>query len=238
MKKSVYSEKYENREGTFSLPKNAKRLDPSVIEQMTPTEQKEYQKVQSRPKKVGYAIISNKFNRYYKISIIDFIPFFIGSIISIVRFCISYGDIKQSINMNKRLIWDFKINFSIGMVYSFLFIPLVLILIGIAYPFLVLDVSEVSKGWVNMFDTFSEKGIFGFGDALNSYYQKIIVGIFQPRIQWITIVMLICVSTINTKTIVFFFLLKTKRNQVFSIQKEAIKNEIIKFQMTSNKKSS
>lgn len=219
----------------YTLPKNAKKLDPSVLQSLSPIERTEYEKALKRPKKVGYAICSKRYNNFYRINILDFLPLFLGTFFSFARFCIGFGDLKKEVAFEKKLLWDFKSAFILGCVYTFFIIPLILLLILFIYPFIVVGGSEVTKGWNYFINQLNQDGISGLGSAIGEYYKFAVKPIFVGSNLVITLVLLLVISMLNTKTFLYQFLLRQKRDNIYLAQKQSVKDEIVKLKLSKKK---
>lgn len=217
----------------YTLPKNAKKLAPNILDKLSPYERAEYERAMSRPKKVGYAIYHKKHNKFYSISIFDFLPFFLGTIYSFLRFCSGYGDLKSQVYFDKKLLWDFKSAFILGCVYTFFIVPLILLLISFVYPFIITDGGEITKGWEKFVMAINEGQ--GLGTAIKEYFLYALRDIFKGNNLIITLVLFSVLSMCNTKTFLYKFLLRQKREYIFSVQKEHIKDEIIKLKVSKKK---
>lgn len=219
----------------YTIPKNAKKLTPEEIDALAPYQRKEYEASMTRPRKVGYAIVKRRYNSFYTINIFDFLPFFLGTIISFIRFCVGYGDLKSQVSFDKRLLWDFKSAFILGCVYTFFIVPLILVLIMFVYPFIIVDGSEVTKGWNSFISELNNKGIASLGTAMTKYYDSAISPIFSQQYLMVTLILFLVLSMLNTKTFLFQFLLRQKRDRVFAVQKNSVKDEIIKLKASKKK---
>lgn len=219
----------------YTLPKNAKKLDPSTLQSLSPMEKIEYEKALKRPKKVGYAICHKKYNRFYTVNIIDFLPLFIGTFFSFIRFCVGFGDLKKEVVFDKKLLWDFKSAFILGCVYTFFIVPLLLLLILFLYPFIMVGGSEVTKGWNYFINQLNQDGIRGFGSAIGEYYRFAVKPIFIGPNLIITLVLFLVVSMLNTKTFLYQFLLRQKRDNLYAAQKQSVKDEIVKLKLSKKK---
>ncbi len=219
----------------YTLPKNAKKLDPSVLQSLSPIERVEYEKALKRPKKVGYAICNKKYNSFYSINVLDFLPLFIGTFLSFIRFCVGFGDLKKEVVFDKKMLWDFKSAFILGCVYTFFIVPLILLLILFLYPFVIVGGSEVTKGWNYFINQINQGGVSGLGTAIGEYYRFAVKPIFMPPNLVITLILFLVISMLNTKTFLYKFLLRQKRDNLYVAQKQSIKDEIVKLKLSKKK---
>lgn len=210
------------------FPKNFKKLTHEEFLKLSPQKQKEYNAKKSGVKKIGYLMEKKSLNKFYRVSILDFLPLFIGQFISLIKFIIGYADIKQSINFDKRVVWDFKSNFVIGMVFALLIWPLIILSFSIIYPYIVLDSTTVTRAWTNLFDELNVSGIAGLGTGLQTYFDNAIVPLFSDSLLIFTLIIFLVVSMINVQSFLFSGLLNINRKNAFKMQRETVRDEIAK----------
>lgn len=213
------------------FPKNFEKISANDFKNLSPREKKEYENIKNSARKIGYVIEKRSLMRFYRVSLLDFIPFYIGQLISFIKFIIGFGDIVHSINFDKKSVWDFKSNFIIGMVFSLVIWPIVLICLTIVYPYIVLDSSSVTYAWTKLSDQLNMNGIQALGAGLNAYIQGAVVPLFHGSTLIITIIVCLVVSMLNVDTFLFKGLLNINRKVIFKIQRESVRDEIEKIRV-------
>lgn len=216
----------ETNENKWYIPKNIPIYNQVQIKNLTVEEKDKYEKIKKAPKKIGRYIEVRGFANFYRISPFDFLPFFLGSIYSLIRLIIAYGDAKRTVNFNKKMMWDFKNNLLISLTFGFFFWPLLVVAIIILYPYLVYDTSEVTKAWYALIDEWNRNGISGIGDGINAYYVRAVAPLFEPGMLTNTLVHFAFISAINVQTFLFFYLYKFNRKVLFEIQKNDVREKI------------
>ncbi|MDE5553268.1 MAG: hypothetical protein K2I67_01835, partial [Malacoplasma sp.] len=212
-------------------PKNFKKLSAEEYDKLTPKKKKEYEGYKNTARKIGYVLEKKSLTKFYRVSLIDFFPLFIGLLVSFVRFIIGYSDIIRSINFDKKTIWDFRTNFIIGMIFSLVIWPILVLCFSIIYPYIVLDSSQVTYAWNHLIDQLNINGINSLGTGLQDYFNGAIIPLFKGDTLIITIVIFVLVSMINVQTFLFSGLLNLNRKIVFKIQRETIRDEIEKIRI-------
>lgn len=216
----------------WDIPKNIPILTPDEIKNLPDDEKEKINKIKNYPKKAGRYVEVKGFKNFYRISVFDFIPFFLGSIYSLIRLFIAYGDAKRTINFNKKMMWDFKNNLWISLSFSFFFWPILIITLFIFYPYIVYDSSEVTYAWYDLIDEVTANGIKSLGTGLELYFNRAIVPLFSDSLKTSTLVVWILISTINLQTFLFYFLYRFNRKTLFEIQKNDVREQLAKFNQT------
>lgn len=211
------------------IPKNIPTYTPEEIKNLAKDEKDKLEKIKSLPKKVGYYTEITSHKNFYRLSIFDFTPFFIGNMYSIIRLLIAYGDAKKTINFNKKLMWDLKNNLIISMAFSLVFWPLLIITLFLLYPYIVYDSSEVTKGWFAFSDELAINGISSLGTAIKLYIERAILPLLTGSKFLYTILFWFFISFINVQTFLFLFLFRFDRKVLFEIQKNQVREDISKF---------
>lgn len=224
------SETTVNKSQKYTIPKTAVKLDPNLYDSLSASEKLEYEQGMRRPKKAGYAIIHKRYNVFYKINFFDFLPLYIGSFYAFVRFCIGYGDFKNESNFDKKMSWDARNVCIIGCIYMFFVTPLIHLVIFFIAPFIILGADQTLEGWNNSFTALTNND--GVGRAILEFSNNVIIPLFSASKIIITLPVWIIISCFNTKTFIFKFLLRSKRNEVFIEQKRVVKEAIIKINVS------
>lgn len=213
------------------FPRNFKRITVKEFNNLPSEEKKQYENIKNSARKIGYVIEKRSLMKFYRISLLDFIPFYIGPFISFIKFIIGYGDIVRSINFDKKTVWGFRSNFIIGMVFSLVIWPIFLICVTIIYPYMVLDSSTVTYAWNHLADQLNINGIQAFGTGIQAYIQEAIVPLFHGDLLAATIIVFLILSMLNVDTFLFKGLLNVNRKVIFKIQRESVKDEIEKIRV-------
>lgn len=227
-KKKTESDK-DNSKWIFE--KNFKKISASEFNNLSSVEKKEYENIKKSARKIGYVIEKKSLIRFYRVSLLDFIPLYIGQLITLIKFIIGYGDIVRSLNYDKKTVWGIRSNFVIGMIFSLVIWPIVLICVTIIYPYIVLDSSSVTYAWNHLIDQLNINGIQALGTGLQAYIQGAIVPLFHGNILIVTIIVFLILSMLNVDTFLFKGLLNINRKVVFKIQRESVRDEIEKIRV-------
>lgn len=214
------ADKIENHDDTslsWVVPKNIPKYTVDEIKQLSEKEKDEYRQKAKTPAKFGRHIEVKNCHNFYKISFWDFLPLFLGQLYSIVRLFIAYGDAKKTINFNKKLMTDIKANFIVGLVYGFFLWPIVLICLFVFFPFMVLNNSDVTYGWIAL----QQNGLGGMGE----YFNRAVIPLFNSTNLAYTIIFLVLIGMFNTETFVYFLLLKFNKKLLFEMQKNNVRTE-------------
>lgn len=214
----------------WDTPKNIPVYNQEQIRSLAKDQKQKIEEIKSLPKKMGRYTEVKKFKNFYLISLLDFLPFFLGSIYSLFRLVVAYGDAKRTINFNKKMMWDFKNNLLISLTFGFFFWPLLIISFVIFYPYIVYDSSEVTKGWFQLVESITTSGIEGLGTGLSIYIQKAVSPLFEPERILMTLLVFFFISMANIETFLFYFLFKFNRKTLFEIQKNKVREDILSFQ--------
>lgn len=213
----------------WAIPKNIPKWDQEKIKNLTVEEKNKYELIKKAPKKSGRYVEMNY--GFYRISFWDFFPFFMGSICSITKLIIAYGDAKRTINFNKKMMWDFKNNLLVSLVFALIFWPILITTLFIFFPYILCfltsnDSSLVTYGWIDLTDTVKANGISGLGEGINLYINQAIKPLFEPGNIVITILFWLFISMANVQTFLFWFLFRFNRKTLYEIQKNYVKEEI------------
>ena len=213
------------------FPKNFKKLSAEEYNKLTPKKKKEYENFKNSARKIGYVLEKKSLIKFYRVSLIDFFPLFIGLFVSFIRFIIGYSDIIHSINFDKKTIWDFRSNFIIGMIFSLVIWPILVLCFLVIYPYIVLDSSQVTYAWNHLIDQLNVNGISSLGTGLQAYFNGAIDPLFKGDILIITIIIFVLASMVNVQTFLFSGLLNLNRKIVFRIHRETVRDEIEKIRI-------
>lgn len=203
---------------SWIVPKNIPKYTPEEIKNLTEKEKDEYRKKAKNAAKFGRYIEVKGCKNFYKISAWDFLPFFLGQIYSIIRLFIAYGDAKKTINFNRRLMTDIKGNFVVGVIFGLFLWPIIVICLFIFFPFIILDNSEVTYGWIAL----QQQGLQGMGE----YFTKAVIPLFEPSRIAYTSLFLFLIGMANANTFVFYLLFKFNKKVLFELQKNHVREEV------------
>lgn len=220
------TEKNDNQSiNPWDVPKNLPKYSPDDIKKLSPKDKKNYDVLKKRPSKIGRYIEIRSQQSLYKISIYDFLPFFIGQIYSIVRLFVAYGDAKRTINFNRKLMSDMRGNLVISMAFCFVIWPITIICLFIFYPFMVANTddystSTVTYAWMEI----SNNGLQG----ISAYFDKAVLPLFDSERLAITLIVWIGIGMCNVQTLLFYLLFKFGKNELFKMQKNNVRLEVQK----------
>lgn len=228
----IFSRKsMDDRSKEWIIEKNVPNISKDDINSLNRHDKSKIKKIKKAPKKTGRYVEVDKFTTFYIVSLLDFLPFFIGHFYSLVRLFVAYGDAKRTINFNKKMMWDFKNNLFISLIFSFIFWPILIITIFIFYPYIVYDASEVTYGWQGLFDQLAINGVNGLGEGLKIYIDRAVMPLLEPKYFPSTLFVWVIISMFNIQTFLFYFLYKFDRKTLFEIQKNLVREQISKFEI-------
>lgn len=228
----IFSRKsMDDRSKEWIIEKNVPNISKDDINSLNRHDKSKIKKIKKAPKKTGRYVEVDKFTTFYIVSLLDFLPFFIGHFYSLVRLFVAYGDAKRTINFNKKMMWDFKNNLFISLIFSFIFWPILIITIFIFYPYIVYDASEVTYGWQGLFDQLAINGVNGLGEGLKIYIDRAVMPLLEPKYFPSTLFVWVIISMFNIQTFLFYFLYKFDRKTLFEIQKNSVREQISKFEI-------
>lgn len=228
----IFSRKsMDDRSKEWIIEKNVPNISKDDINSLNRHDKSKIKKIKKAPKKTGRYVEVDKFTTFYIVSLLDFLPFFIGHFYSLVRLFVAYGDAKRTINFNKKMMWDFKNNLFISLIFSFIFWPILIITIFIFYPYIVYDASEVTYGWQGLFDQLAINGVNGLGEGLKIYIDRAVMPLLEPKYFPSTLFVWVIISMFNIQTFLFYFLYKFDRKILFEIQKNSVREQISKFEI-------
>ena len=228
----IFSRKsMDDRSKEWIIEKNVPNISKDDINSLNRQDKRKINKIKKAPKKTGRYVEVDKFTTFYIVSLLDFLPFFIGHFYSLVRLFVAYGDAKRTINFNKKMMWDFKNNLFISLIFSFIFWPILIITIFIFYPYIVYDASEVTYGWQGLFDQLAINGVNGLGEGLKIYIDRAVMPLLEPKYFPSTLFVWVVISMFNIQTFLFYFLYKFNRKTLFEIQKNSVREQISKFEI-------
>lgn len=150
----------------------------------------------------GKANVFHKVPTYYKISWLDFLPFFIGWFYSLFKVCKTYGMIRSSSSFYKPLYNYFRNWFWAAIVSFIITGPILFIVILVLAPTISIPISEYFGYWGSAFKTFISSGQQSEGIKL--FAENIVNKFFTTDAWWITILLLGFVPCINISTFISY----------------------------------
>lgn len=209
----------------YESPKNALKISQSVYDRLSIEDKHNYEKILKKPKKAGYAVVKQYYNKFYRIHLIDFFPLFLGYFFSYIRFAKGYGDLKSNAWFDKTYYKKLTRKAIFANFFTFLINPLLLIGVMILFQFCMLGTKNFTTGYIHLNnDVYLKKPFF---DILYNYFQNTINPLFQRNVTFTgTIIFLILLPMVNLNTIVYKIVLSIKRKNIFKMQKEHVKDTI------------
>lgn len=178
----------------------------------------------------GYRVeVSFNKSSFYKISLLDFLPFFLGVTYSLIKVIIAYGDIRKATPFNRKLFSYFWNNIIICINFALFVWPLLLAVIYIFYPYFVLNPSDVTRAWISFDREISTNGVSALGTALSKYIDIAIKPLFTPERAVVTALIWILISAVNFQTFLFYFFFRFKKKLFHRFYKENTKERLIDY---------
>ncbi|RXY96212.1 hypothetical protein D8X55_04425 [Malacoplasma penetrans] len=159
----------------------------------------------------GKTIIFKKVPTYYKISILDFLPVFIGWFHSLFTTCRAYGMIRSSSVFHTPLYKYFKRRFLTSMFVHFITGPLLFFIILFFAPVISIPWSEYISSWSRAAGSFFSAG--GQEAGMTIFAQEIVVKFFSTSAWWVTLVIALCFNSLNVSTFVSSWCMNIHNNK-------------------------
>lgn len=122
--------------------------------------------------------IYKKFTKMYYASFWEYMPFFIGWLVSLVRSNLAYGRIRSTTCFNKQIYRKFRKRIVLCNLLHIIFGPCLFIIILCFQPLFTLNLQTFSNGWNNFFSTAFGPG--DFGTNLSNASNQFSIDIIQP----------------------------------------------------------
>ena len=122
--------------------------------------------------------IYKKFTKIYYSSFWEFMPLFIGWLISFVRINLTYGRIRSTSCFNKKVYKNFKKKIIFCNFIHIIFGPVIFILILCFQPLFVIDSKNFLESWNNLFLTIFMPG--DFASNVNNGLEQFMIDIVVP----------------------------------------------------------
>lgn len=213
---NTYTKKTVNEE--WIIPKNIPKYTQEEIPLLTEKEKEEYRAMRACASKFGRYVEVKKHQDFYLLSLLDFLPFFLGQIFSLVKLMIAYGDAKRTINFNKKLMVGIKGNLYLCLFFGLVVWPLVIIALFLCYPFFILNSLEVSNAWNEI--------VFTGAEGIVNYFSNVISQLFNSTNLPFTLIFWIVLGMVNVQTFVYYILFKFNKKHLFQLQKNFVRLEI------------
>lgn len=181
--------------------------------------EKKFKNIKNASQKIGRYMEVNS-NYFYKISIFDFLPFFIGSVYCLVKLFAAYGEAKKTITFDKKIAINLRNNFLLSICFSLIILPVFFIIFFFFYPYIMQDNESVIRGWYLVIENEN------LGTGINLYFEKIISKLLDKDNLKITLGIWIPLTSFNIQTFFFFFLFSIKKRVLFNIQKNNIRKQV------------
>lgn len=166
----------------------------------------------------GYFYEKKKMRSFYLITIYDFLPFFIGYLISFSKIFSSYGDMQKTGICDAKFYYKCRKDFIIAIILGLFIWCLLLTFFLFVYPYALLGATYTNMVYQKLRMYVNNSQMF-----LEIYFSDFLTMIFTQQRIWFTLGLFVSFSMLNFDTFVFYFLFAKERKAILQRQVDNIK---------------
>lgn len=143
--------------------------------------------------------VYKKFPKMYLTSFCEYLPFFIGWLISLVRSNLAYGRMRSTTCFNKEIYKKFRKRIFLCNILHIIFGPCLFLVIIFIQPLFTVSLNSYNAAWNNFFTVAFGPGDFGtnFGNAFNQFSIDLIVPTYNSAAWLYGLILLAAIPIVN-----------------------------------------